>query len=274
MKSFIFDQIIKKVKKYSENLDVKNILCEKPWIVFNDTGEKEVFIFRTDGTVLVTNNGEGVITTWEWIPTNQSLMIKRIEQEKSIVILRPAFVNNTILALQLDGTEKYTFLIDENNKEKFAPKTLTELKQYFIEIEMKAIEAERQRLLQEAEEEEKRRLEEERRKAQEIEDNKVAEKNKKIKIELDKKAYDIVHTKQIKSHILIFLSISIIVAAIIIYIIFNIETNLKSILSIIVLLLTKVSNDYFIKYIRKRAAQEYIDAHPGEQVNNHLKQYI
>lgn len=274
MKSFIFDNIIKKVKKYSENLDVKNILCEKPWIVFNDTGEKEVFIFRTDGSVLVTKNGEGVISTWEWIPTNKSLMINKIDQEKSIVILRPAFVNNTILALQLDGTEKYTFLIDENNKEKFAPKTLTELKQYFIALELKAIEAEHQRIIQEAKEEEERIENEKRRRLQEAEDDRIAEENKKRKKIYEKKAQEIAHPKSLNHEIFAVSCISIIIFAVIITII--VSKNSGGYLSLILLsiIVTIIIVNTYKKYRKRYFADKYIREHPNDPVNNHLKQFL
>lgn len=190
MKTYIFDNIINKVKEYSENIEVKSILCNKSWIVFNDTGEKEVLIFKNDNTMLATNNGKGVKTTWEWEPVNKSLIV---DIDNSIIMLHPEFVNNTILALELDGTNQYTFLIDENNKENFAPKTLSELKQYFIYLEIKAIEAieaKRQRLLREANEKEEQKKKEaerkeyqerlKRRKAQEIEKKRLAEENRRI----------------------------------------------------------------------------------------------
>lgn len=273
MKSYLFDHIIRKVKKYSENLEVKNILCEKPWIVFNDTGEKEVFIFRNDGTVLVTKNGEGVKTTWEWIPTNKSLLINKVEQENSIVILRPEFVNNTVLALQLDGTEKYTFLIDENNQEKFLPKTLTELKQYFIALESLAIEAEKQKLIDKANKEAEEKLADERRKAQEIEDEKIDKENRRLKKIYEKKAYEIVKYQSLKKQYLLTLTILGIISIITIIILFKFESS--NVLTFIILIICPFFiSDKIFKYRAKKAAKKYIEEHPNDPVNNHLKQFL
>lgn len=273
MKSYLFDHIIRKVKKYSENLEVKNILCEKPWIVFNDTGEKEVFIFRNDGTVLVTKNGEGVKTTWEWIPTNKSLLINKVENENSIVILKPEFVNNTVLALQLDGTEKYTFLIDENNKEKFLPKTLTELKQYFIALESLAIEAEKQKLIDKANKEAEEKLADERRKAQEIEDEKIDKENRRLKKIYEKKAYEIVKYQSLKKQYLLTLTILGIISIITIIILFKFESS--NVFTFIILIICPFFISYKIfKYRAKKAAIKYIKNHPNDPVNNHLKQFL
>lgn len=48
-------------------------------------------------------------------------------------MLRTAFVDENILAFQLDGTDRYAFMIDENNKALFAPKTLEELNTYLVD---------------------------------------------------------------------------------------------------------------------------------------------
>lgn len=274
MKTYIIDNIINKVKKYSENLEIKSILCEKPWIVFNDTGEKEVFIFRNDGTVLVTKNGEGVCTTWEWIPTNKSLVIKRIENDKSIIMLHPQFVNNTILAMELDGTEKYTFLIDENNKEKFAPKTLSELKDYFLAIELMAIEAERQKLLQEAKEEEERIENEKRRRLQEAEDDRIAEENKRRKKIYEKRAQEIAKPKSLNHEIFAVSCISIIIFAIIITIIVSIKPGGPLGLILLSIIVTFIIANTYKKYRQSYFAKKYIREHPNDPVNNHLKQFL
>ena len=61
-----------------------------------------------------------------------------------------AFVEGVVFALQLDGTDEYTFLIDQRNQNSFSPRTKTELIEYFKCKE---------RMLERAEQEEQRRLE-------------------------------------------------------------------------------------------------------------------
>lgn len=144
MKTYLLDTV-NRIKRFSQSLDVSTILCNKPWVVFNDTGAKELYIFDTDKTVLIINNGVGVRKTWNWVPANKSLTINL--ENDTVIMLHPEFVNDTILALNLDGTQNYSFLIDENNRQNFAPQTLSELQQYLEDIERKAIEAvERTRL--------------------------------------------------------------------------------------------------------------------------------
>jgi hypothetical protein len=130
MKTYLFETL-NRYKRFSESLDAKAVLSNKAWIVFNDEGEKQVYIFQEDGTVLITTNGIGSVKTWKYIPANKSILIKG--EGNRFVMLRTAFVDENILAFQLDGTDRYAFMIDENNKALFAPKTLEELNVYLVD---------------------------------------------------------------------------------------------------------------------------------------------
>ena len=130
MKTYLFETL-NRYKRFSESLDAKAVLSNKAWIVFNDEGEKQVYIFQEDGTVLITTNGIGSVKTWKYIPANKSILIKG--DGNRFVMLRTAFVDENILAFQLDGTDRYAFMIDENNKALFAPKTLEELNIYLVD---------------------------------------------------------------------------------------------------------------------------------------------
>ena len=130
MKTYLLETL-NRYKRFSESLDAKAVLSNKAWIVFNDEGEKQVYIFQEDGTVLITTNGIGSVKTWKYIPANKSILING--DGNRFVMLRTAFVDENILAFQLDGTDRYAFMIDENNKALFAPKTLEELNIYLVD---------------------------------------------------------------------------------------------------------------------------------------------
>ena len=63
MKTYLFETL-NRYKRFSESLDAKAVLSNKAWVVFNDEGEKQVYIFQEDGTVLITTNGIGSVKTW------------------------------------------------------------------------------------------------------------------------------------------------------------------------------------------------------------------
>ena len=126
MKTYLFDTL-NRYKRFSEKLDAKTILCNKSWLVFNDNGIKEVYIFNKDGSLIISVSGKVSNATWKYIPANKSIII---ETNKESYMLNPAFVDGNILALQMDGTNEYAFLIDEQNTQNFLPKSLQDINQY------------------------------------------------------------------------------------------------------------------------------------------------
>ena len=143
MKTYLFDTF-NRYKRLSEELDAKTILCNKSWWVFNDSGEKEVYIFNTDGTLIIAVSGKVTNATWQYIAANKSLIISGNNQS---YMVHPAFYDNQIFALQVDGTNDYAFLIDENNLPSTEIHSLADLKSYFVEME-RQVELEEQRKLQ------------------------------------------------------------------------------------------------------------------------------
>ena len=159
MKTFLLDSF-NRYKRFSEELDVKTILCNKSWLIFNDCGDKELYVFQENGSLIASVNGNVTNAKWQYIPANKSLVVSFREQS---FMFHPSFVNNVIFALQQDGTERFAFMINEEQSESFYPKSLKELNNYFEGIERKRIEAEEQekRWLIEQQRKEQQRIEEE-----------------------------------------------------------------------------------------------------------------
>ena len=159
MKTFLLDSF-NRYKRFSEELDVKTILCNKSWLIFNDCGDKELYVFQENGSLIASVNGNVTNAKWQYIPANKSLVVSFREQS---FMFHASFINNVIFALQQDGTERFAFMINEEQSESFYPKSLKELNNYFEGIERKRIEAEEQekRWLIEQQRKEQQRIEEE-----------------------------------------------------------------------------------------------------------------
>ena len=186
MKTFLFDTL-NRFRRFSENLDVKATLCNKVWLVFNDSGEKEVYIFQEDGTLLITYSGRVTHGTWKYIAANKSIIISAGSQS---YMVHPEFTDRVLFVLKVDGTNECAFLIDENNAQCFAPKSYKALMTYFETKERKileeeqrkrqqAIEAENRRRLVAIEEQRQRELDEEQRKKQEKEEQRKRRQEEK-----------------------------------------------------------------------------------------------
>lgn len=172
MKTYLFDTF-NRYKRFSEELDAKTILCNRSWWVFNDNGDKEVYIFQTDGTLIIAVSGKVTNATWQYIPANKSLIITGNNQS---YMVHPAFYDQMIFVLQVDGTNDYAFLIDENNLPSTKMRSLTDLKNHFAEIEKQALLAEeekRQAELAALKQKELKAEEERQRQAKEAEKNRL-----------------------------------------------------------------------------------------------------
>lgn len=137
MKTFIFS-LPARLKSFNEKLDVKGALCGKSWEVFNDEGVKQLFIFNTDGTLLITTNGKVVKSSWQYISANSSVLITTDDET---TMFHPAFYDNIIFALQQDGVERYLFMVDEKDRQVFPELTLQSLTSYFENKQREIIEA-------------------------------------------------------------------------------------------------------------------------------------
>ena len=131
MKTYLFDTF-NRYKRFSDKLDAKTILCNRSWWVFNDNGDKEVYIFQKDGTLIISIRGRVSYSTWKYITANQSIIITSGEQSYMVI---PAFVDSNILALQVDGTDEYAFLIDEDSLKRLVFKTYNDVLDYFEQRE-------------------------------------------------------------------------------------------------------------------------------------------
>ena len=157
MKTYLFDTI-NRYKRFSEKLDVQTAICNKSWWVFNDSGEKELYIFNEDGTLDVSFGGRVTEGKWRYVSANKSIIVSANSES---FMLDPAFIDNAIFALKLNGTDQYVFMIDENNTASFAPSTYKELMGYFDEKRNKVLALEQNKIREQKEREleERKRIE-------------------------------------------------------------------------------------------------------------------
>lgn len=110
MKTFLAD-IIPKIQKFSKQLDDLTILTNHHWVSMGEIAvSKTVYIFRTGGILLVSENGIVSKGAWEYLG-NDSILI---ESGNQTLLLKQAFVDDQIMALKLDGAEGFLFFINES----------------------------------------------------------------------------------------------------------------------------------------------------------------
>lgn len=115
MKTFFLD-LIPKIQRYSEKLDNITVLTNKHWVLLNEESQKTVYIFRElNNQLLISKNGIIEKANWEYLGNNSLL----IDQTNGSYLFKHGFIDDSILALKIDGSDEYALLINEQKFEKY-----------------------------------------------------------------------------------------------------------------------------------------------------------
>ena len=132
MKTFLMS-IPDSIRGISDKLNIKSLLCDKSWVVFNDEDSKIVFIFEKNGTMIISQNGVVKKGKWDYVKANKSILL---EEDNQILLLHPAFVDGTLFVMQQDGTDYCAVLCDEQKVNQLMLVTLESINQYLMDVAM------------------------------------------------------------------------------------------------------------------------------------------
>ena len=90
-------------------------MTNQHWVVIDDINNaKNVYIFRANNELLISQNGKVEKAKWEYLGNN-SLLIDRKDES---FLFKHGFFDENILALKIDSKEEYAFLVNETRFEK------------------------------------------------------------------------------------------------------------------------------------------------------------
>ncbi len=105
------ESILPKILSYSQKLDKLALLLNELWVVTGDDSKRMKLIFKADGEVVISENGDVQFGKWELLNRASSILIK---YEKSAKLYNHAFFDEGILALKLDGSTDFFILANQN----------------------------------------------------------------------------------------------------------------------------------------------------------------
>ena len=110
MKTYI-NNIIPRIKEFSERLDDVTILTEKHWVLVDEIMDsKTTYIFRSNNELLISKNGRVDKAKWELLG-NKSLLIDVYDTS---YLFKHEFQDSNILALGLVSINEYAHFVNEN----------------------------------------------------------------------------------------------------------------------------------------------------------------
>lgn len=69
------------LQNHSETVKTKNILVGKPWALIDGDHEMQKLIFESEGTLILSLNGQAKIGKWRYLPEAKSLLIDRVTDQ-------------------------------------------------------------------------------------------------------------------------------------------------------------------------------------------------
>jgi len=102
------NNLIPRLKRFSENLDKKEIFIEMPWVIIDENLNQQKYIFKRNGDLVMSLNGKVTIGKWEYLPAARSLLIDRIQDK---ILLNQVFIAPAIMVLKKDGLKDENFIL-------------------------------------------------------------------------------------------------------------------------------------------------------------------
>ena len=131
--------------------------------MLNNQNAKILYIFRKDGSLLISTDGSVVKAHWEYVKENQTILI---EDSEHCCLFHPVFYDDIVLAIQQDGTEKCLAMVNFDKASEFLELTVEAINKHFLYTahpEIREAEKREAREKREREELERKRILEERR---------------------------------------------------------------------------------------------------------------
>jgi hypothetical protein len=107
MKTYLQD-IINRLSQFSEKLDNTTLFIDKPWVLIDAESNYHKYIFKRDGQLVMSLNGQVQLGKWEYLTGAKSILIDRIKDK---ILLNQSFFDSAVMVLRIDGTNNDLFIL-------------------------------------------------------------------------------------------------------------------------------------------------------------------
>ena len=131
--------ILPKIQQFSKDLDTKELIKDKQWVLIDDNGDRATYIFQANGRLIVSLSGDAKIGTWEYVSPAKSLLLTVGDRK---TFLSFSFFNNALFILKKDNDSEIPWiLVNKNvipdlNIEKYLNSLIAKAKEENLEVEL------------------------------------------------------------------------------------------------------------------------------------------
>jgi len=101
-------KLFPRIKEFSLSLEKKEVFIDIPWVWVNGDNTQQKFIFKRNGELIMSLNGQVTIGKWEYIHSAKCLLIDRIHDK---ILLNHGFFDEAVMILKMDGLNGENFIL-------------------------------------------------------------------------------------------------------------------------------------------------------------------
>ena len=109
MKEYL-SHLLPRLIEFSDSLDRKELFVDQPWVHVDEQRNKQQYIFKRDGKLITSLNGDVCIGSWEYISAIDRLFMDRGTDK---ALLNPRFINKGVLVLRKDNFDDSFLLVNQ-----------------------------------------------------------------------------------------------------------------------------------------------------------------
>ena len=102
------NNLLPRVKQYSQDLDKKELFLDIPWVIIDEQNNQQKYIFKRNGELVMSLNGQVTMGKWEYLSSAKSLLIDRIVDK---ILLNQNFIDSAVMVLKKDGTKDENLIL-------------------------------------------------------------------------------------------------------------------------------------------------------------------
>lgn len=102
------NNLITRLRQFSDTLDKKEIFIEIPWVIIDENQNQQKYIFKRNGDLVMSINGQATIGKWEYLSAAKSILIDRNLDK---ILLNQNFISKAVMVLNKDGFKDDHFIL-------------------------------------------------------------------------------------------------------------------------------------------------------------------
>ncbi|MCI1188969.1 hypothetical protein MON38_16220 [Hymenobacter sp. DH14] len=100
--------LLPRLRQFNQSLEQVELFVDKPWVLIDEDGRQQTYIFRRSGDLLMSLDGQVQMGNWEYIAPAQSILIDRKVDK---LLLNHLFFTDALLILARDGKPESRFVL-------------------------------------------------------------------------------------------------------------------------------------------------------------------